>query len=687
MVDFVVVDHPSSYNVILGRPFLMANKGVVSTYHLKLKFPVDNQIGVVRGDQLTARKCYTSSVRRCNQVSILDPRVFEVEQRGEAVEELEAVSICESDHTRIVKRRAFNQECYDVIEEEVDKLLCAGFIRETKYPNWVSNLVLVRKLNEKWRMCVDFTDLNKTCPKDNFSLPRIDQLVDATIGHELFNFMDAFSGYNQVRMYALDEEGTSFITNKGLYCYMIMPFDLKNAEATYQCLVNKLFKEQIGKTMEIYVDDMITKSMKIADHVSHLSGTFDVMRKFGMKLNPEKCAFGIAAGKFLGYKVHQRGIEANKKKNKTIVEMRSPRTTKEIQNLAGRVATLNRFVSKCTDRCHPFFQAIKRVKAGKERVLPFRRSLAAAFAASRSQRRLAIDLNTPPVPHWISSPETSEGVAPVQLSSMSWWNLAGLYILWKEVLGVEATIEDVYAIFALTTAPKKPELYYLRTGLPLRPKRAKKVEGLGWTPQLAVDLGGVLGSHFANASRALPALKQVLEFSDSEKGSEFGDKLKEGSTSAGRIAKLEVQLSRLSQKFKDKDDQISKLEDQLGEASVDKLETEAGSNLFHGYHYAQYQVTREYPNLDLHYMDFGFDRDALVAKFGKDQNPVDAVGSSRQLTSGHPLNLEVSPPHSDQEEDDSEDQDDEGSQLGKGDDASSDPQPLLTLPHCWIELP
>ncbi|KAJ4715162.1 Retrovirus-related Pol polyprotein from transposon opus [Melia azedarach] len=371
-VDAVRQHHLTGYP--WGRPFSAHHHGVVSTYHLKLKFPVGNQVGVVKGDQLTARRCYASSVGRCNQVSTLDPRVSEVEQRDVFAwshSDMPGISPSIISHRLNVdsihrpvrqKRRAFNQERYDAIEEEVDKLLRAGFIRESQYPDWVSNVVLVRKPNGKWRMCVDFTDLNKACPKDSFPLPRIDQLVDATAGHELLSFMDAFSGYNQVKMYARDEEGTSFITNKGLYCYMVMPFGLKNAGATYQRLVNKLFKEQIGRTMEIYVDDMITKSMKIADHVPHLRGTFDVLRKFGMKLNPEKCAFGVAAGKFLGYMVHQRGIEANPEKIKAIVEMRSPRTTKEIQSLAGRVAALSRFVSKCTDRCHPFFQAIKRAK-------------------------------------------------------------------------------------------------------------------------------------------------------------------------------------------------------------------------------------------------------------------------------------------------------------------------------------
>ena len=108
--------------------------------------------------------------------------------------------------------------------------------------------MLVKKSNGKWRMCVDFTVLNKSFPKDSFPLPRVNQLVDATTGHEMLSFMDAFSGYNQIPMYELDQEKTAFITNRGLYCYKVMPFGLKNAKATYQRLVNKIFKEQIGRT-------------------------------------------------------------------------------------------------------------------------------------------------------------------------------------------------------------------------------------------------------------------------------------------------------------------------------------------------------------------------------------------------------------------------------------------------------
>ena len=111
--------------------------------------------------------------------------------------------------------------------EEVEKLLIAGFIREVYYPKWLANIVMVKKSNGKWRMCVDFTDLNNACQKDNFPFPRINQLIDSTAGHELQAFMDAFLGYNQILMKEEDQEKTAFVTSQGLYCYKVMPFGLK----------------------------------------------------------------------------------------------------------------------------------------------------------------------------------------------------------------------------------------------------------------------------------------------------------------------------------------------------------------------------------------------------------------------------------------------------------------------------
>ncbi|XP_019230417.1 PREDICTED: uncharacterized protein LOC109211339 [Nicotiana attenuata] len=157
-------------------------------------------------------------------------------------------------------------------------------------------------------MCVDFTDLNKACPKDSFPLPHIDQLIDATVGHELLSFLDAYSGYNQILMEEEDQEKTTFITQQGTYCYRVMPFGLKNAGATYQRLVTKMFKDQLGKTMEVYIDDILVKSKRKEDH---LREAFDILRRYGMKLNPEKCAFGVTSGKFLDFLVSQRGIEVN----------------------------------------------------------------------------------------------------------------------------------------------------------------------------------------------------------------------------------------------------------------------------------------------------------------------------------------------------------------------------------------
>ena len=226
---------------------------------------------------------------------------------------------------------------YQALKDEVDKLLAYDFFKESYYPSWLANPVLVRKLNRKWRTWVDFIDLNKACSKDSFSLPRIDQLVDVTSGHQLLKFMDAYSGYNQITMHVLDQEHTSFITDYDLYYYKVIPFGLKNAGATYQLLVNMMFKEQISKTIEVYVDDMLVKSKVASDHVAHLIDTFNILQTYRMKLNPLKRAFSVASRKFHGFMVNQRGIEANSDKIQALIDMRSLSITKEVQSLTRRV--------------------------------------------------------------------------------------------------------------------------------------------------------------------------------------------------------------------------------------------------------------------------------------------------------------------------------------------------------------
>ena len=243
------------------------------------------------------------------------------------------------------KQRHFNAKRNAAVQEEVDKLLKVRFIRESHYPEWIANVVMVTKANGKWRMCVDYTDLNRACPKDSFPLLKIDQLIDSTAGNKLLSFMDAFSGYNQIMMHPADQDKTSFIMGQGLYCYKVMPFGLKNVGATYQRLVNKLFKQLIGRSMEVYIDDMITKSQIANQHPKDLRQTFQVIRENQMRLNPTKCAFGVAAGKFLGFMVHERGIEANLEKIKAIMDLESPSTLQQAQGLTGRIAALNRFIS------------------------------------------------------------------------------------------------------------------------------------------------------------------------------------------------------------------------------------------------------------------------------------------------------------------------------------------------------
>ena len=231
-----------------------------------------------------------------------------------------------------------------------------------KYPLWLANVVLVKKSNRKWRMCTDYTDLNKACPKDPYPLPSIDALVDASSGYRYLSFMDAYSGYNQIPMYPPDQEKTSFLTPKANYCYIVMPFGLKNAGATYQRLMNKVFSDHIGKIMEVYVDDMLIKTQSEDTLLSDLAQVFDTIRKHDMRLNPAKCTFVVESGKFLGFMLTQRGIEANPDKCQAILNMKSPTCVKEVQQLNGRLATLSRFLAGAMIRSLPFYATLKKGK-------------------------------------------------------------------------------------------------------------------------------------------------------------------------------------------------------------------------------------------------------------------------------------------------------------------------------------
>ena len=142
------------------------------------------------------------------------------------------------------RRRKLGEGKRQAVKEESEKLIKVGFIREVKYSTWLSNIVIVKKSNGKWRMCVDYTDLNKACLKDVYSLPKIDRLVDGTYGYKILSFLDAYSGYNHIKMYPPGESKTAIVTEDVNYCYKVMPFGLKNVGATYKRLMDKVFREE-----------------------------------------------------------------------------------------------------------------------------------------------------------------------------------------------------------------------------------------------------------------------------------------------------------------------------------------------------------------------------------------------------------------------------------------------------------
>ncbi|PKI53602.1 hypothetical protein CRG98_026005 [Punica granatum] len=178
------------------------------------------------------------------------------------------------------------------IKEEVIKQVDAGFLEVCNYSEWVANIVPVEKKNGKVRVCIDYRDLNKASPKDNFPLPHIDVLVDNTARHTQFSFMDSFSGYNQIQMAEEDKVKTTFITMWGTFCYKVMPFGLKNAGATYQRAMVTLFHDMMHKEIEVYVDDMIAKSKEGEDHLVNLKRLFDRLKKYKLRLNAAKWSEG-----------------------------------------------------------------------------------------------------------------------------------------------------------------------------------------------------------------------------------------------------------------------------------------------------------------------------------------------------------------------------------------------------------
>ncbi|XP_051153051.1 uncharacterized protein LOC127266733 [Andrographis paniculata] len=257
--------------------------------------------------------------------------------------------------------RMFNPDVYPKIKEEIQRLLGAGLIRTCRYPEWVSNVVPVLKKNGILWVCVDYRNLNLATPKDEYIMPIADMLVDGAAMNGSLSFMDWYSGYNEIFIADEDVAKTAFRCPEalGVYEWVVMLFGLKNAGATYQRAMNTIFHDLIGQSMEVYIDDIVVKSKSFLEHLVDLEQAFRRMRHYNLKMNPVTCAFGVASGNFLGFMVHNKGIEVDSNKRKAIINARLPENLKKVQGFLGQVNFLRRFFSNATGKLKAFSTLLK----------------------------------------------------------------------------------------------------------------------------------------------------------------------------------------------------------------------------------------------------------------------------------------------------------------------------------------
>jgi hypothetical protein len=253
------------------------------------------------------------------------------------------------------------------VKKEVQKMLEAGFIRPCRYAEWISSVVPVQKKDGRWRVCVDFRDLNGATLKDEYPMPVAETLINVAAGHKILSFMDGNTGYNQIFMASEYINKTAFRVPGavGLFEYVVMTFGLKNAGATYQRAMNYIFHDLISKLVEIYIDDVVVKSALVEGHLGDLQQVLERTRRFGLRMNPKKCAFSVSAGQFLDFLVHERGIEIGLKSQQAIKTMVPATTKKELQQLIGKINFVRRFISNLSGRIEPFMELVK-IKANDE---------------------------------------------------------------------------------------------------------------------------------------------------------------------------------------------------------------------------------------------------------------------------------------------------------------------------------
>ncbi|GJT97688.1 reverse transcriptase domain-containing protein [Tanacetum coccineum] len=316
-MNFMIVRSLSPYNGIIGRPGIREIQAVPSMADGMLKFPANRGIVTIRSTILIPAKCtiVITSFKEVPKEAKVYPKNFKIALHPNFPDQEVAIrgTLSTEGRTKLCSLLKKNLDIFvwqpsdmtglplSAIQAEVQKLVEAGIMREVYYHDWLSNPVMVKKHDGSWRMCVDFTDLNKACPQDCYPLPEIDWKVESLCGYPFKCFLDAYKGYHQIQMAESDEEKTAFHTSQGVYCYTKMPFGLKNAGATYQRLVDKAFDSQVGRNMEVYVDDLVIKSHTEEEMIRDINETFRTLRRINMKLNPKKCTFGAREGMFLGF--------------------------------------------------------------------------------------------------------------------------------------------------------------------------------------------------------------------------------------------------------------------------------------------------------------------------------------------------------------------------------------------------
>ncbi|GKD56637.1 reverse transcriptase domain-containing protein [Tanacetum coccineum] len=346
----------SPYNGIIGRPGVRRIQAIPFTAHEMLNFPVTGGTVTLRSSRIVPLECTMVSGPGTHEpvINQVTKEMIKVAIHPEYPEQTIAIgsTLTEEGQTELyaLLRRNLDIFAWKLVDMTGVSLYIAVHglnIREGCLPLAIKSGD-GKKHDDSWRMCVDFKDLYKACPKDGYPLPKIDWKVESLCGYPFKCFLDAYKGYHQIKMAKEDEENTSFITSQGIFCYIKMSFGLKNVRATYQRLVDKAFQKQIGWNLEVYVYDLVIKSRTEQEVIRDIEETFKTLREISMKLNLKKCTFGMRE---CIHKVNADGLQVCLDKVEAVLSLPSPKCLKDVQRLNGKLASLNRFLyrSSCID--------------------------------------------------------------------------------------------------------------------------------------------------------------------------------------------------------------------------------------------------------------------------------------------------------------------------------------------------